>query len=518
MRLSKKQYNEAISRLENLEKTINKGGGNPYHDELGRFTEGPSKAFGEYKADNDLVYGPSANYTGNPKDENNAYRPFAGKVGLADNDIVSTMTKDQVEATMQTMGALRKMKDAVKGISGENWANTPKGIAESALNTLMGYTYTVGYRSSHGKNPEPGEWSDAAWRTHRLDETEASTRALQKVAKANKAYASIAKAATAALNTMKYIEKNTDAKGKEHLYSVSKKTGVTERETPRNSLSSKADNLIAKMDKLINGGKGSGNFGHRGRPGYVGGSGKGDGKSNFSMDSPLVETIEDMGWNVDESGDDVVISKYSDAGEDFFFYVSKDDFPKGISDYAETFDADEHVQLWLDNPGHGQPDEDTLREDAANIKDELQQLAVEVELAHKEMATKEKAEKILRRDVVTIAPEHLNPGESADKKYVVMEDWGDRVGISSLSDNNPLPGTEMVSREMLRSTGERLDYSNPKSTPKARLQSLKETQKEIESYIDGENGKTTPDSRYIERLHRELEFIQAEIDKVKKEK
>ena len=56
-----------------------------------------------------------------------------------------------------------------------------------------------------------------------------------------------------------------------------------------------ANNLSRKVDELIalyrNGGKGSGNFGHSGRPGKVGGSGEGkpsedDYKSRSEISSP----------------------------------------------------------------------------------------------------------------------------------------------------------------------------------------------------------------------------------------
>ena len=40
--------------------------------------------------------------------------------------------------------------------------------------------------------------------------------------------------------------------------------------------------LINNMNLILNGGKGSGNFGHSGRPGKVGGSGSGHGSSKTS--------------------------------------------------------------------------------------------------------------------------------------------------------------------------------------------------------------------------------------------
>ena len=60
----------------------------------------------------------------------------------------------------------------------------------------------------------------------------------------------------------------------EELYKVNIKKLASKS---KNSLGDKANNLIAKMEKIINGGRGSGNFGHSGRPGKVGGSGTGKG-------------------------------------------------------------------------------------------------------------------------------------------------------------------------------------------------------------------------------------------------
>lgn len=77
------------------------------------------------------------------------------------------------------------------------------------------------------------------------------------------------KATKAIVNTSKYLLDKVDKSKSMH------NVVITDYEKDKNSLVGKANNLIAKMDKLINGGKGSGNFGHSGRPGKVGGSGNG---------------------------------------------------------------------------------------------------------------------------------------------------------------------------------------------------------------------------------------------------
>lgn len=60
--------------------------------------------------------------------------------------------------------------------------------------------------------------------------------------------------------------------------------------------------LLAKveaLEKLVNGGKGSGNFGHAGRPGEVGGSGSGiGGSSKASKDTSSDEMDTKLGENV----------------------------------------------------------------------------------------------------------------------------------------------------------------------------------------------------------------------------
>ena len=51
-----------------------------------------------------------------------------------------------------------------------------------------------------------------------------------------------------------------------------------------------------------------------------------------------------MGYESEE----VCIGKCSPAGEDFFIYVPIQNFAEKVEEYAQDFDVDEHVEMWLD--------------------------------------------------------------------------------------------------------------------------------------------------------------------------
>lgn len=62
-----------------------------------------------------------------------------------------------------------------------------------------------------------------------------------------------------------------------------------------------------------------------------------------------VEIIENEGWRVVEyESEEVCIGKYSPAGEDFFFSVPIQNFAEEVEEYAQDFDVDEHVEMWID--------------------------------------------------------------------------------------------------------------------------------------------------------------------------
>ncbi len=102
----------------------------------------------------------------------------------------------------------------------------------------------------------------------------------------------------------------------------------------------------------------------------------------------LVDKAEKIGWTVyiDEDGWD--FRQYSPAGEDFSFFVSKsdvhseEDMVREVRSYANDFDTEEHVQMWLEgrrNGMSGVPDLKTLAKDADDIKLMLNKLASALE-------------------------------------------------------------------------------------------------------------------------------------------
>ena len=58
---------------------------------------------------------------------------------------------------------------------------------------------------------------------------------------------------------------------------------------------------------------------------------------------------ERLGWNITEYENDVELSQYSPAGEDFSFTADKKHFARSIEEYAYDFDPDEHAEMWVRN-------------------------------------------------------------------------------------------------------------------------------------------------------------------------
>lgn len=102
----------------------------------------------------------------------------------------------------------------------------------------------------------------------------------------------------------------------------------------------------------------------------------------------LVNKAEDLGWNVCIDEDGWEFGQNSPAGEDFWFFISKndvnseEDMVREVRSYANGFDTEEHVQMWLDgrrNGVSGVPDLKTLAKDADDIKLMLNKLASALE-------------------------------------------------------------------------------------------------------------------------------------------
>lgn len=72
-----------------------------------------------------------------------------------------------------------------------------------------------------------------------------------------------------------------------------------------------------------------------------------------------IEQIRELGWSVsmEENSTYVELSKYSPAGQDFFFTIDtendRDRFIDNIYNYYENFDVSYETYLWLDESGHG---------------------------------------------------------------------------------------------------------------------------------------------------------------------
>lgn len=59
-----------------------------------------------------------------------------------------------------------------------------------------------------------------------------------------------------------------------------------------------------------------------------------------------IEICEQNGWHIDEFEGYIYLSRYSDAGEDFGFFVSEENFIDDIKEYAECFDEELYATIW----------------------------------------------------------------------------------------------------------------------------------------------------------------------------
>ena len=91
------------------------------------------------------------------------------------------------------------------------------------------------------------------------------------------------------------------------------------------------------------------------------------------------DVIENLGWNIYEYENNVELEIYTDAGEDFIFSASNENFFQDIWDYAfEYFDPDEHVEMWIEAKRNGRRNVPSIRklvEDADWIEKSLEKLA-----------------------------------------------------------------------------------------------------------------------------------------------
>ena len=98
----------------------------------------------------------------------------------------------------------------------------------------------------------------------------------------------------------------------------------------------------------------------------------------------LIDAIEEEGWNINDCffGDNEwEINKYSPAGEDFSFIIEHEGNTniaiRKIKEYAEDFDIDEHVEMWIGARHNvkGVPSASILVKDTIQIQEMLDKLA-----------------------------------------------------------------------------------------------------------------------------------------------
>ena len=85
----------------------------------------------------------------------------------------------------------------------------------------------------------------------------------------------------------------------------------------------------------------------------------------------LLDKAEELGWCIHESDTEWEFIQNSPAGEDFFFDISASDvhnagdMVREIRSYANDFDTEEHIKMWIEAQGHvsGVPDIKTLVRD-----------------------------------------------------------------------------------------------------------------------------------------------------------
>lgn len=335
MKITKRDYEQLKNKLDAIEKFLNagknNGGGNSYHDELGKFTTGPDTAFGEYKynpSDPGSVETSPESLGFKPKVESGDSPEYVVDLDDADQERVKKALADAgIEGEDAQIAMDSKISDLEDAIGSDlvRSLQEPKGsvVVESVLpaetvEALIDTTFSMqnlaiddnepigtsaiaerlresfwGLSSrltSYGKNIQMlAQWSGASDKTSQeltagaKKEIEATLSQCDKMVKAMSGTAGNKEleeyfekklsAAKAGYNTLKYIEENIDPDAPK-LNSLARATSEISDSLDRIIRLAKVKRLEKAIEKLENGGKGSGNFGHSGRPGKVGGSGK----------------------------------------------------------------------------------------------------------------------------------------------------------------------------------------------------------------------------------------------------
>lgn len=103
------------------------------------------------------------------------------------------------------------------------------------------------------------------------------------------------------------------------------------------------------------------------------------------MTEQHIAVCEALDWRVhdDPEEDYVELEKYSPPEKTSSSAFRRGNFVKNVREYADDFDADEHVELWIEGRGkNGVPaTARELVEDAEAIRDMLNELAVALAVA-----------------------------------------------------------------------------------------------------------------------------------------
>ena len=98
-----------------------------------------------------------------------------------------------------------------------------------------------------------------------------------------------------------------------------------------------------------------------------------------SLNPKYRDICESLDWTIREYDDGTVeVCQGSPAGEDFFFTANIKNFPQEVEQYADDFDPDEHIEMWIEARKHGTGGIPTTRElvnDAEAIQKMLKELA-----------------------------------------------------------------------------------------------------------------------------------------------
>ena len=110
------------------------------------------------------------------------------------------------------------------------------------------------------------------------------------------------------------------------------------------------------------------------------------GKKEISMRKKLLQAVEKCGWTVETEGKYINLLNSSPAGEQLVITISARALPREAIDqivnYANNFDVDEHVEMWVQAKASGSkgiPPITTLVKDASEIAEMLKTLAETVE-------------------------------------------------------------------------------------------------------------------------------------------